>query len=73
MRGLDDVIETTKIKLNKYADCDISPKHIRQLAEMLATEAVDETIFSMETLYASLKIKKMMCNRITHHLAEHNV
>lgn len=49
MRGLSDVIETTKIKLNKYVDYDISPKHIRQLAEMLATEAVNETIFSIET------------------------
>lgn len=55
MIGLADVIENTKVKLNKYADCDIPTKNIRQFAEMLTAEAVNETIFSLETLRVHIK------------------
>lgn len=58
MKGLADVIEATKEKLNKYVDCDIPTKSIRRFADMLAAEAVNETIFSIETFEAARIVRE---------------
>ena len=50
MRGINDIRITFEEKINKYAVKQIQPHRINALAVMLCDEAVNETLFSLDTI-----------------------
>ena len=50
MRGINDIRITFEEKINKYAVKQIQPHTINALAVMLCDEAVNETLFSLDTI-----------------------
>lgn len=50
MRGINDIRITFEEKINKYAVKQIQPRMINALAVMLCDEAVNETLFSLDTI-----------------------
>lgn len=50
MRGINDIRITFEEKISKYAVKQIQPHMINTLAVMLCDEAVNETLFSLDTI-----------------------
>ena len=50
MRGINDIRITIEEKISKYAVKQIQPHMINALAVMLCDEAVNETLFSLDTI-----------------------